>query len=234
MTAKVIIPISSGAAAEKQLDQLQNVVNAIILASTVIILADAAAEKDVSFLGLKTETSGAYGIAATAFVLATLMIGQLFARLGNMVASADSEEAPKVLATIFNHRWSLNPFSYFGVHPVAALHACFGMGLLTLVWWLGLTALAQLWGRLSLSAGPWERGLWHAYVVAGVLALAGMLHVHRCTAAKLGELRCSSGDADLEKVRRALWRMLALRCGVAVVFSGLGYWIFYQLTHIGA
>ena len=108
------------------------------------------------------------------------------------------------------------------------------MGLLTFVWWLGLTALAQLWGRLSLSAGAWERGLWYAYVVAGLLALAGILHVHRSAGAKLAELARSSDDADLEKVRRTLRRVLAIRCGVAIVFAGLGYWIFYQFTHIGA
>jgi hypothetical protein len=44
----------------------------------------------------------------------------------------------------------------------------------------------------------------------------------------------SSDDPDLEKIRRALQRLLAIRCGVATVFAALGYWLFYQLTHIGA
>jgi len=230
----VSIPISSGAAAEKQVDQLQNLVNAVILASIVIILADAAAEKEVAFLGLKTETSGAYGIAASAFFLATLMIGQLFARLADMVNSADSQEAPKILAALFNHRWSFNPFSFFGFRPIATLHASAGLGLLVFIWWLALTALAQLWGRMSSTPGAWERGLWYAYVVAGLLALAAILHVHRSMGARLAVLARSSDDPDLEKIRQALQRLLAIRCGIAMLFGALGYWLFYQLTHIGA
>ena len=228
------IPISSAAAAEKQIDQLQNVVNAIILASVVIILADAAAENDVSFLGLKTETSGAYGIAAWAFSLAILMMAQLFARLADMVALADTLEAPNVLATLFNHHWSFNPFSYFGSHPVATLHASFGMGFLTVVWWLGLTALAQLWGRMSMAPDTWERGLWYVYIITGFLTLAAMLNVDRSIGARLTELAKSQNDADLKKVGQALKRVLAIRYVVAFVSATFGYWIFYDLTHIGA
>jgi hypothetical protein len=80
---EVMIPVSSAAAAEKQIDQLQSVVNAIILATVVIILADAAAEKDVEFLGLKMGISTAYGVAAWTFILATVMVAQLFARLAD-------------------------------------------------------------------------------------------------------------------------------------------------------
>src|SRR5260221_180379 len=114
----MIIPFAMASAAEKQIDQLQNLVNATILASIVIILADAASERVGSFLGLKTETSGAYGIAALAFVFNTLMASQLFARLSDIETLADPEEATKVLATLFNHRWALNPLSYFGSRPV--------------------------------------------------------------------------------------------------------------------
>lgn len=199
-------------------------VNAIILASVVIILADAAAENDVSFLSLKMETSGAYGVAAWALFLGTLMIAQLFARLADIVALADTPEAPDVLATLFNHHWFSNPFSYFGSHPVATLHASFGMGFLTLTWWLGLTALAQLWGRMSMPADSWDRGVWYAYVVAGFLALAAILNVGRAMGARLGELAKSSDDAYLKKIRQTLKRAVAIRCTVAFISTAFGYW----------
>lgn len=154
----------------------------------MIILADAAAEKDVSFLGLKTETSGAYGIAACAFFFAILMIAQLFARLAEMVALADDEEVPKFIATLFNHRSAFNPFSYFGPRTLATLHASYKMGLLAVLWWLGLLALSQLWHRMSPQGGPLEIGLWYCYVGTGVLALIAMLHVHRTVDVRLSAL----------------------------------------------
>jgi hypothetical protein len=227
-----LIRISTGGATEKQIDQLQNLVNAIILASIVIILADASDEKNVSFFGLKMDISGAYGIAASAFILGTLMMVQLFARLAEIVMSADAEEAPEILAKLFNHQWSFNPFSYFGSRPVAALHASFGAGLLIFVWWLELTALAQLWGRMTLT-GAWERELWYAYIVTGFLALISILNVHWSVGAKLAELARSSDDADLKNVAQAVKHVLAIRCSVAMLFTALGYWLYYSFTHIG-
>jgi hypothetical protein len=229
----MIIPIATASAAENQIDQLQNLVNAIVLASVVIILADASADKDVSFLGLKTETSGAFGIAACAFFLAVLMIAQLFARLAEMVTLADAEEVPKLIATLFSHRWAFNPFSFFGAKPVAMLHAACGMGLLAFVWWLALLALALLWNRMSVGGGPWEFGLWYGYIAAGIIALAAMLRVQICVDARLGALAQASEDAGLVATRRAVWNAFIAKCAAAIPLAGFGYWFFYQLTHIG-
>ena len=235
MPKRVTIPISSGAAAESQVDQMQNMVNAIAFASIVIILADAAAENQVTFLGLTTELSGAYAIAAFAFIFAILVISQLFARLADMVNLTDDEDAPEVLARLFNHRWSLNPFSYFGHHLVAVLHASFGMGLLVFIWWLGLTALAQLWNRTTADhPGIVLFILWYAYSVAGFLALTAMLHVQRVIDLRLKALAGSSGDTNLEPLRRSLRHIARFKYVVGIVFAALGCGVFYVFTHIGA
>jgi hypothetical protein len=230
----MIIPIGTAAAAEKQIDQIQNLLNAIILAAVLIILADAAADKNVSFLGLKTETSGAFGIAACAFFLAILMIAQLFARLADMVALADGEEAPKLIAALFNHRWSFNPFSYFGSRPVAMLHASCGMGLLAVFWWLGLLALSQLWHRMSSGGGLWEIGLWYCYLGAGAIALIAVLHVQRVIDARLAALAQASEDAALGQTRQDVRRAFIVKCVTGIALAAFGYWIFNALTHIGA
>jgi hypothetical protein len=228
------IPIATASAAEKQIDQIQNLLNAIVLAAVVITLADAAAEKDVSFLGLKAETSGAYGIAACAFFLAMLMIAQLFARLADMVVLADGDEAPKLLASLFNHHWAFNPFSYFGSGLVATLHASCGIGLLAILWWLGLLALSQLWSRMSPAGGPWEIGLWYCYIGAGLLTLMAMLRVQWAIDARLDAMARESDDATLSATRQGFRRVFYFKCAAGVPLAAFGYWIFYALTHVGA
>lgn len=227
------IPIATASAAEKQIDQIQNLLNAIVLAAVVIILADAAAEKDVSFLGLKTETSSAYGIAACAFFLAMPLIAQLFARLADMVVLADGDEAPKLLASLFNYRWAFNPFSYFGSRPVTTLHASFGIGLLAILWWLGLLALSQLWSRMSPAGGPWEVGLWYCYVGAGLLTLMAMLRVQWAIDARFDAMARASDDATFGVTRQGVKRAFFFKCAAAVPLAAFGYWIFYALTHVG-
>ncbi len=179
------------------------------------------------------ETSDAYGIVALVLFFAILTIAQLFARVADIVKLADAQETSKVLAALFNHRWSLNPFLYFGSPPVTMLHDSLGMGLLTFVWWLGLIALEELWVHMSLEVNVWERGLWYAYVAVGFVAFASMLNVQRSVRAKLADAARASDDADLEMVRQALNRVFAIKYAAAVVFSAFGYYIFYQLTHIG-
>jgi hypothetical protein len=204
MEIVVQIPIASASAAEKQIDQLQIITNAIILAAILIILADAAAGNDVSFLGLKTTISGAYNLAALAFILATLTIAQLFARLANMVEQADADEVPRLLATLFNHRWSFNPYSYFGPRPLALLHAIFGIGLLAFVWWMQLLALCQLWNRW-LGPGVLEWGLWYADIGAGCLVFAAMGSVYWST-----DQRLNSKSMAAMPARRKLRAICAL------------------------
>jgi hypothetical protein len=229
----LIIRFATASAAEKQIDQLQNLTNAMVIASIVLILADAAAERDVTFLGFKAETSGAYVIAAWAFVLVTLMASQLFARLGDIVMLAEEEEVPEVLATLFNHRWVLNPFSYFGSHPIAILHTSLGTALFGFQWWLGFTALAELWDRMSRTAGTLEFGLWGAYIVAGLLGLIALLRVQWAVDLRLAVLARTSADCKLLETRRAIQRVFFFKFGMSVVFAALGYWVYYAFTHIG-
>ncbi len=227
------IPIASATVAEKQIDEQQRFVNAIILASCVIILADASAGSNASILGINLEISDAYGVAAAILFLMTLMIAQLFARLSDIVLSSDEQEAPKVLASLFGHSWSFNPFSYFGSRPIAMLHASFGMGVLVFVWWLGLIAMVLLWGRAKLVGDSWDYGLWYAYIIAGILALAAIVHVQFAVRIRLAELARPSADADLQKIMRSWTHISLIKCAIAILFAVFGYWLFYQVTHIG-
>ncbi|WP_026606162.1 hypothetical protein [Methylocapsa acidiphila] len=226
-----MIPISTADAMEKQVDQLQNVVNAMLLAASAIFLAAAAAERNVSFLGLKMETGQAFSEVALVFFVAMLLVGQLFARIAALVRLADAQEAPKVLAALFNHRWFFNPFSYFGEDLFAMLHDSLGMGLLTFVWWLGLIAIAELWSHMSREADMWERGLWYGYLAAGFVALASVRYVQRAIRVKLADLARESDDADLQRLRRSFDRGFIVKYAIAFMFSIFGAVIYHQLVH---
>lgn len=230
----MIIPFATASAAEKQLDQLQNIFNATVLASIVIILADAAAEKDVSFLGFKTETSSAYGVAALAFVMLFLFAAQALARVRDTVVLVDSDEIAKVLGTVFSHRWPLNPFSYSGPTLGSTIHSSFGMPLLVFQWWLGLLALALLWNRMSMEAGAWEFGFWVAYICAGVLGLIALLRVQQAILQRLNTLAATQEGSELAVTPRTVQSAFKLRITMSLVSTGLGYGVYYAFTHIGA
>jgi hypothetical protein len=215
------------------MDQLQKIVGAIILTSVVIILADAAADNDVSFLGLKTATSGAYGVAAFALVMANFMLSQLFLRVSDLTKLADPQEAPKVRAIVFNHNWPFNPFSYFGSRPVAVMHTSFGMGVLIFVWFLGLTALALLWDRMDSTRNGWDHGLWYGYVAAGFTQLVAIASTNYSLHTRLAELASASDREGVDVIGKEWHRVLLVRYGVALLFAMVGYWIFYQFTHVG-
>lgn len=229
-----MIPIWTASVAEKLLNQFQKLMAIFILAAIVIILADAAAEKDVAFFGLKMATDGAYSIAAFAFIATVLMICQLCARLAEIVKLADATEAPKAIAALFNHSWGLNPFAYFGPRTLAKISAAFGAGALVFIWWLGLLAITQLWYRMSQKPGVWEYGLWIGYVAAGLIALASIVSVHLAIYAAINRFATTDCDnAEIKELRLALRHVTILRVVVAVLFCALGYWFFYLLTHIG-
>jgi hypothetical protein len=114
------------------------------------------------------------------------------------------------------------------------LHASCGIGLLAILWWLGLLALSQLWHRMSLAGGSWEVGLWYFYIGTGPLALAAMLRVQWAIDARLAALAQVSDDATLGAMRQAVRRAFLFKCAAGIPLAAFGYWIFYALTHIGA
>jgi hypothetical protein len=228
-----MIRISSATATEKQLDQLQSLVLAGMLAAVVIILADAAAEKNVSFLGLSIETDAAYGIAALTFIFGALTFAQLCARLADLIRNADRTDGPAILGMLFSHQWTFNPFTYFGAHPVSFVHSSFGIGLLVFVWWLGLIALVLLWNRFSPKPGVFEHGLWYAYISAGFLSSASLAWVHYTILRNVRELAQTSGDKELIVLCTKLRGLFIVRWGIGVLFAAAGFFLFYQFTHIG-
>lgn len=229
----LIIPFASASSVEKHLDQMQDVFYTLALTSIVIILADAGAESDVSFLGFKVDTSSAYGIAASALAVMFLIGAQALARVGDTVAQAESEETPKVLASVFAHRSPLNPFSYFGPRRASVIHTSFGMPVMVFQWWLGLTALALLWNRMSPAPGGWDFCIRAAYVFSGAVTLVALWRVQRVILERLSVLAETTDQSELVLTHRAVRSGFRLRNAMSLASSAVGYALFHAFTHIG-
>jgi hypothetical protein len=95
-----VIPIGSASAVEKQLDQLETILNTFVVAVLIVLIASAAATKDFEFLGAKLETQVAYPIVTAVFDCLFLIFCHICLKIADLIKYCDSSEVNKALVII--------------------------------------------------------------------------------------------------------------------------------------
>jgi hypothetical protein len=226
------LPAPSEGALVKQLEQPGIFIAASFGGAIAAILADAAADQKLDFLGFKLDLTGAFGIAGSAFLLATFVLCQTSWRMADLLRNADDAKSAELLSALFTHSWSLNPFAYYGARRFAVAHAALGAGLLALAWWTMLIALEQLKSRWG-EPGAYGYFLLYGYPAGGLISLASVAYVHRVVSRKMAAL-VAAGQPEWQSAREGFRATGIARLAYAALASVLGALALYAFTHIGA
>ena len=217
--------MGSATAVEKQLDQLEAIVNAFVISALIVLLASADAREDLEFLGMKVETASAYPVVALLFDFVFLMFSHILWKTGDLFALCDDAEADKATATMFTHKWMLNPFSYCGPGWASIANCAIGAASLVFSWWIGaaslvlLSTLAEHGSNADLTDSV-LRGL---YPMFGMTSVVAIVRVFR--------LVLKRADAGV-----AVWltRSLVVKCVSATTAALFGWLVYHAFAHVGA
>jgi len=225
------IRIGSATAVEKQLDQLETLLNTFIVMVLIVLVASANANKELELLGAKIETNGAYGVVVSIFAFVFLGLTHICWKIGDLIDSCDDPEANRAVVTLFTHKWMLNPFVYTGPHPASIANCALGAALLVLSWWLGLASLALLSG---ITTSPPAKDLTNTflrylYMGLGLTSLLAICRVFKVVFARIGSER--SGDERC--LRSSLTWAVFAKCLCSLVAGSIGWYLYYAFAHVG-
>jgi hypothetical protein len=217
--------MGSATAVEKQLDQLETVVNTFVISSIIVLLASADARKDLEFLGMKVETASAYPVVAFIFDFAFLMVSHILWKIGDLFKLCNKAEADKAIAAIFTHKWMLNPFCYCGPGWVSVVNCTIGAASFVFSWWIGSASLVLLSSVAShgSSLDLTDRVLRDLYPVFGITSFLATGRLFRVLIKR----------ADTSAVPW-LVRSLAVKCIAVTAAAILGWSVYYSFAHVGA
>ena len=227
-----MIRIGSAAAVEKQLDQLETILNTFVVAVLVVLIASSAASKSFEFLGFKLDTSVAYPIVTAVFDCLLLCFCHLCLKIADLIKYSQRPETDDALTVIFTHKLLLSPFSYCGPSQVSIANCTLGSVFLAIVWWIGMASvisLAQIAGPTSDFTDTMFRCL---YPVLGVTAIITIGRVFSVVFERLDKDLPSEAVADGGRLRATLVRAIWAKCLVAFIASCWGGWFCYALAHV--
>jgi len=197
-------------AISSHLGSVATYVDWIIVAAIGVAWAGLQRERKIEALGVTFDRRHAFYAVATLYLVANVAILILFLRVGDLFVQLDRESVAAGVTRLSVHEWVLNPFAFFGVSPVARLHAGEGYGLLIATWWLCNTSLSTL---MDDKTNRGARILLALFLCTG---LASMFGIQRVYAIVLFRLQEASPTLFAAVSATGLERMVACFVGIAV------------------
>jgi Na+/phosphate symporter len=111
---RVIFRLGTAGAIEKQLDQLETIFNAFIVAVLIVFFASANADKTVQLFGSQIETGNAHVFVVLVFDCIFLLFCHLVWKIRDLIRNFEPDEAEKSRISLLTRKWLLNPFSFCG------------------------------------------------------------------------------------------------------------------------
>lgn len=214
-----MIRVSSASAVEKQLDQLESVTNAFIIAVITVFYASADAtpqQTTISIFGWTVDRNNAYGFVVTLFDCIFLGLCIICWKLVDLTKNAVGEEREKIAATVLAHKWILNPFAYSGPGLVSIMSGAIGVGVLVFSWWAAWSSLVLLAGVVPASdtTDAVDKALRRLIPILAIIGLCAIARLMEILIGRIGEQRETS--VNHRRVRTTLIWIVTTRCLAAL------------------
>jgi hypothetical protein len=230
-----MIRIGSPAAIDKQLDQLETVLNAFLVTVLVVLLAAANASKDFEIFGAKIETADAFGPVTYIFDGVFLVIASIVWKIADMLSACKQTEASDAIASLFIHKWIFNPFSFTGDRWASILNSCVGTGMFAMSWWAGLASLKLLSGVTSSGTkDATDLILVCLYLAFGLFASLICCRLSWILYKRIRDDQALFVPPNRDAFVKALRRSFVAKLLAFVIACVVGYNLFYAFGHVGA
>jgi hypothetical protein len=243
-----MIQTGSAAAIDKHLDQLEAVGNVFLAAVLIVLLTSARADKELALIGAKLDTDSAYSVVTALYDSIFVVVAAYLWRLSDFLMLAEVSDVEKCTASAFAHKWLLNPFSFNGAITMSRIISTLGICFLVLAWWVGLGSLAVLASlnkqnpfahHLLPSPIPFisdssDIAFTYVYLLLGVASLISIARFYYLLTCRFGDLKIVVANGREMELRKEAFKAGVYKFVATVMMTALGFYVYWQLSHIGA